>query len=74
MENTRLLHTKSWDGKGLTNEEIRESLKQVILAPSSFTQLKANSNILFRHVQHILWTGQPYYQKHEKMAQQVVLL
>ena len=40
-----LAHIRARDGKAKSNEEIDESLKQVVVAPSSYAQLKEQSEI-----------------------------
>ena len=39
------MHLKAKDGKVKTNEEITESLRQVVVSPSGFTKMKEHINI-----------------------------
>ena len=39
------MHLKSKDGKAISNEEINESLLQVVVAPSNFTKMKEQIKI-----------------------------
>ena len=39
------MHLKSKDGKAKSNEEINESLRQVVVAPSNFTKMKEQIKI-----------------------------
>ena len=47
LDNKRrlLMHLKSKDGKAKSNEEINESLLQVVVAPSNFTKMKEQIKI-----------------------------
>ena len=47
-----LMHLKAKDGRAKTNEEITDSLRQVVVAPSGFTSLKEHVKI-FRGLNQI---------------------
>ena len=40
-----LMHLKSKDGKAKSNEEINESLRRVVVAPTNFTKMKKQIKI-----------------------------
>ena len=42
---TKLMHLTSKDGKVKTNDELKESLKQVITTPGCFVDMKEQLNI-----------------------------
>ena len=66
-----LLHIHSKDGKSKSNDEINESLKQVVVVPASITQLVDQVEI-FSKVIHIFFGNDKSYRAFVKLGKRIV--
>jgi len=66
-----LLHIRSKDGKSKSNDEINESLRQVVVVPASITQLVDQVEI-FSKVHYIFFGNNKSYKAFVKLGKRIV--